>query len=411
VKPEFEACSNVKILKNDLSPAQRMEYIVNARAQNLQRMPKMEFLNGISDPRSIATSIHLLQMVTDKKLQNISAHLEYYAEIKNCLQNPTTSAECGPLLNQFQQNMATAIPALRRELALSLHYTAGVDYSSVPRAHMNVVLRSVKGLPNPAGRSVLTEQEYKTAESDFAKDLQIVKTQVEKELSTFKKTEQAYDETQIRIGLLQAGFLAQMLKHQATYLKILNSQPILAFLPNGSLNTMQVPAEAQILEAIARLQKSGEEEIRSVQATRDDGKLEFTRFNGEAVWRAYIKGDVELLQFVTSPLMNDVLKENPQHCAMAQQLLQRVSLKQMQNYVVTSAIFGVGNTAGLLDYSIKGFMTAAQYSGLLKTLSIASVLQTSNRITMGVMITGGAIQSFRDKKHDRANQLTVPVAQ
>jgi hypothetical protein len=411
VKSSFPACGQVKIVEATLTPAQRMEYIVTRYSQNLQRMPKMEFLRGIADAKSIEGSRRLLQLISDQKIANIQAQAQRYAKAKTCLlvSNSGADSECVKVISDLKNTLVAAIPLLRRELALSvLPSTELRDFSSIPKTHINAQLRPIPGFANPAGSRELTPSEYQTAESDFLKDREIVRQDVAEQVSRMKSATLGIDEAVLRLELLEEGYRVQRFKHQANYTKILLVLPILAFMEKHTLNLGELPSSQDIYNGINRLFAAARTEIKFTQSTRDQKNLEFGRLDGEALWRGYVKGETELLQFITSPVANDVLQGHPEYCALAEQLLRRVSIKDLQNLAVSSLLFGIGPTAGLLGVGIRGGLMAARAVGLAESISVANSVRAGSNISLAIIITGNVVNGYRESQHQNFQDLVLP---
>jgi hypothetical protein len=419
VLTSFEACSDVTILKNNLSPVQYASYKFDQHRLSLQRMPKADYFRGLSDPRTIKESIQLMKKVAAKKIENIQTRLQYYSVIKSCIQraNNGIPEDCSSLLQEFNDGIRAAVPQLRRELALALNYTTTENYTSIARSHINTSLRAIPSLANPAGGVPMSLSEYRTAEADFAADQVLVEKEVQNLIAETKDNLAQsnpellanYDEAGQRIAFLKLAYAGQMLQHQANYAKIIASKPHLAFLPNGSLVSKKPLTAQQIVNALDDIERSGRNEIGLIEASMAQGELEFTRLDGEAIWRGYVKGEVELLQFVTSSVMNEVLATNRDDCALAEQLFRRFNAKMLQNFVITNAVFGVGAGAGLLGLTIRGVLRVGHSMGIGEAISVRSAVGVSTRISLSGFAAGDAAYLYRLRAHVKSNHLAVPL--
>jgi hypothetical protein len=411
VNSSFEACSQVKIIGAKLNPVQDMEYNVNRYRQNMQRMPKTEFIRGISDPQSIASSIRLLRLVSDQKIANINTHIEYFEKIKSCLlKKPSEEgAECAFLVSTLKNEIIAGIPKMRRELALSVLPEDSRNYSSIPETHINAFLRPIPGLANPAGLSGLTPAELQTAQSDFSIDSNMARKEVGYQVAGMKDSMPlGFSEASMRVELLDEAYHVQRIRHQANYARILQSQPLLAFFEEGSLKVGEDPSFQEISNALNRLIFSAHDEIHSIQAVHNQKSLEFSRLDGEALWRGYIRGEDELLEFITSPVANDVLKTHSEYCAIAEQLLHRVSVKELQNFAITAILFGVGPTTGLLGLGIRGSLMAAQAVGIVKVVSVARWVKVGSNLSLAFMVVGNnMVHTYQVNKKKQVQEWAI----
>lgn len=416
VKSSYPACDGVQMVESALSPQQKMEFIVTGRAQGIQRLPKSEFISGISDPQSIASSIRLLRLVAAKKLEHLNEHIDYYSDLERCLIKAPVAkdVDCASLVGDFNQALTAAVPELRRELAVSMNANPLDTPISLPSAHINHLMQGIPGFANPAGATALTRAELAQAEQDFMRDREEVLQQVDADIKLQReRNRDSYifnSLSDLHVEMLKQAYRSRAAVHKGKYAKILLANPILSYLPAGSIANGRAPEKAVALKAIHELLKVVQKEAASVQRTAEQNCLEFERFNGEAMWKAYVKGDIEPLQFITSPLLNDVLRSHREYCAIAEQLSRRLAVRDMQNAVVITVMFGVGTGTGVIAFGLVGnstklLFTLVQSMGYARSVSVLTALQAVERTSFAIRFAAGAMEAYHHRAHKRAEAI------
>ena len=202
------------------------------------------------------------------------------------------------------------------------------------------------GMPNPVRDTKLTDPEMKEAK----RRLKLEREELDKE---FKAN--GYGKYH---DWMSQKMMKRFEKHQERYRQIVYEEaPILAVIdPAKQFDKLNNPlwTDKQVAEAFKKLSENSVKTKEKVDWSLESGKLEFTRYDGEAFaqWAgSMVPGKTEhldLLYYIgMTNQVEEILKEDPSKCGVATALYNRLQARGIQNA-------GLGLTASLATLGASG---------------------------------------------------------
>jgi hypothetical protein len=324
-----------------------------------------------------ANYLNFAQKVASKVIENLDQSKVYsdcsaqcFTGAEKCLENKKEII-CSERKNEVLKKLKVDATRARMELALStdapgiinvnIHNVLSVDKDKF----INRDLRDFEvGTPNPIGRVNLTERELAEARRRVERDRQ--KLEAEFKEKGFKNY----------ADWMSIKLMEKFSEHQANYRSIIyQDSPLLAVIdrPDKFEDGSEPVWDAKkISQAFKKLSESAKSTKEKVKWSIDNGKLEFSRIDGEALghWMKSLGPDAkvqnELLYYVgmKNPV-ESVLKEDPSLCAIATTMEKRISSKEIQNATMSFAgtIAGAGAIKGVSAVGANVFRLSRALTG------------------------------------------------
>lgn len=317
------------------------------------------------------------QRVAAKVLENLEKSRIYADCSANCFAGAKTCSEerktiqCDQRKKEIQQSMKVYSRKIRLELALSQDAPGmmNVNVSNVLNIDKNKLINSdlrdfEMAMPNPLGRVSLSDRE----KNEALRRVTYERKQLEQEF-TDKKFKNYSDWMSVKM-------MQRFDNHKMNYRSLVYEEaPIFGVIesPKSYINEDEpVWDDAQMAGAFKKLVDNSKVAQKKVKTSLEKAKLEFTRYNGEAIskWMTSILSPEneqnDLLFYMgMKNQVEEVLKEDPSSCGIATSMEARFRSKETQN-------FGIAFTATMFS------------SGLLKGISNVS----SNVFRIGRALTG-----------------------
>lgn len=407
IESPYEACKNTLIVSQEKYTENKKDW------DRFQKECKTKIIEaqdiGITSLNPLKEGVQYLsfsQLVAQKIIVNLKKNQAYAECSAACFSGATTcpshSSEtkapvnCSDRKKEISTSLKGFSRKLRMELALSTDAPGIVNVNvlnavrfSKDEYHkdkfINSNLRDFEaGLPNPVGRTDLSERELKEARRRLANDHKMLE-------EDFKKTGHKNYSSWMSVKLME-----KMDEHKARYREIVYQEaPIFGVIEAPKMEKGKDPVwdDEQIAKAFLKLSQNAKTTEEKVNWSLKNSQVEFSRMNGEALgkWLSNMspgtKEKNDLLYYIgMKNAVEEVLKENPSMCGIATSMEARLHSKAMQNdgIVLVGSLAGGGITKGVSKvgtdiFRIGRALTGAEAAGITGMSLGASFLGDSFR--------------------------------
>lgn len=378
VQSPFKACQGVVIVDRDKykrNESKWKEWEANCNGKRSVQ------LTGLEDKRNaVAQLVDPLQesvqyldftkSVVEQSLAGLAKSRAYAECSKRCFSDPKASCEteekqvkkviaCSTRIQEVRDGLNTYSVRARVELALATdnlkarNINASNIMSTPTEDLLNHDMRgfTLTGVANPFQGVKLLDREKKRASEIWEKEKKAV-------IDEFDRKHPKSSMRNAAISNLLADKLAE---HQMKYARIVYEEvPIFGVIekPSKYDDTGRPQwTDEQIAQAFGKLIENADKVRPEMQADMGRGKLEFDRYNLEAVQKWFANSlpgsfaERDLLSYMAlTGQVNEVLKKDPSKCGIATTLINRIGTKDLQNmgmsFVATGGVMGVVGKGG-----------------------------------------------------------------
>ena len=374
----YEACQSVVLV--DQQKFQEQEQFwkdFEVRCKTKVQVMGEAGLTKLNPLNEGASYLNFAQKVAGKVVENLDQSKAYsdcsaecFSGADNCNENKKVIS-CSVRKQEILKKLKVDARRARMELALSNDAPGLVNvnvYNALTIEKDKFINRDLRdfemGTPNPVGRSELTEREMTEARRRVERDRQKLEAE-------FK--ERGYKNYH---DWMSMKLMEKFSEHQANYRSIIyQDSPILAVIDRPEKfeeGSEPVWDNKKISKAFKKLSESAQKTKEKVKWSIDNGKLEFTRINGEALghWMRSLGPDAkvqnELLYYVgmKNPV-ESVLKDDPSLCGIATTMEKRINSKEIQNATMSfvGSLAGAGALKGASAVGANVFKLSRALSG------------------------------------------------
>lgn len=436
VASPYEACRDVIIVSKEKHQenAEKWKSFESSCNKKVQVVDEA----GITKMGPLVENIHYLDLVTkvakkviitlDKSNKYAQCSSACFSGAKTCnadIGETGKVIDCKERREEVSKAMKIQSKKIRMELALSEVSTNFVqnnikNFLTVDddkRFNKNLSDFEV-GTPNPLGHTEMQPNELKYARAMIKSE----RAKVEEDYKIMLEQKGIKDSEKVHDRWVSKALMDQIERrkneHREKYRQLIYEQsPIFAVIDKPSTykkGGVPVWDDKQIAMAFTKLSENAKKTKKSVQESIENGKLEFKRVNGEALWKWMTGNHHDLLYYIgMKKQVEEVLSENKDLCGAASTLSDRLSSKELQNMgSLFVASFAGGAASKGLSLGI-GAMAAANVTGLVGLSIGASFLGDSFRqydksiaeVTSGI----GEAKDIESAKENIALNLAIPV--
>jgi len=337
VESVYEACKGVALIDND-DYVKNKNYWDNAiqkcGAEQIQIIPKNGFL--VSEIHNATKTLGFLQDLGKKTKEALDKNISNMEKVAACF--ISVSSECESIKDQVKALVKKLQPEARKALAIA-GGSAGPyvfneidehgmpspnDILKIPATKKMVAKELGDGITSsllPEKLEPMTRSERGQAEEFVAK----YASDLNREVNAGKLT--AYE---------AANKFEQMKAAQKMqYIDLLQQAPVLAYL--GTTKISGVAGDKAIAKSIEKLLENAKKERDRIAKVIAEGKVEFDSYSDEmgnvnATKRSKSDRSKTMLDFMTyTPMVEEMLKNDPMLCSTAEGLAKHVEKAQLRN--------------------------------------------------------------------------------
>jgi len=382
VTSPYEACKDVVIVSREkyLKNKSHWDQYEQSCSTKIQLSDEAGF-TSLDPLKEGVQYLEFSQRVAEKVIENLEKSRKYAECSASCFSGAKTCSnedsnknkiiQCDQRKKEIQNSMKVYSRKIRMELALSqdapglINVNVANVINSDKSKLINTNLRDFEAaMPNPLGRMNLTEREEKEA----LRRVSYERKQLEQEF--VDKKIKNYNEW-MSVRLMQ-----NFDKHKDNYRSLIYEEaPIFGVIERPKTfeeGSEPVWDDAQIVNAFKKLSDNSKITQQKVNASLEKSKLEFSRYNGEALgkWMASLmspeKEQNDLLFYIgMKNQVEEVLKNDPSSCAIATSMQARLHSKELQNAGVTfsATLFSSGLLKGASSLTSNVFRIGRALSG------------------------------------------------
>lgn len=368
VKSPYAACKDITLVsqKKYLENESSWKNWENKCNTKVQITDETGVLN-ISSLNEGAQYLKLATKVTDKIIINLDKSKDYadcsakcFSGKNSCISRDKIKISCIERKKEIMETLSLQSRKLRKELALSrenpdlLNITIDNVLTYNDKDRINWELKDFDlTTPNPVGRSSMRPDEILHVQNIIQKEKKLIEEDFQKMLKEKNLSDKEPLHHNWVTKVLMDRIDQRKEAHQEAYRKILYEEtPLFAVIErpirfeNGD---KPIWNDTQIANAFKKLSATAAKTKSIVTTSQKRGKLEFSRLKGEALalWlKSLIPGtndSNDLLYYMgMNNQVEEVLKEEPDLCAAATTMHERLSSKEIQN----TGIFFAASFAG-----------------------------------------------------------------
>jgi hypothetical protein len=379
----YQACQHVIVVDKDDYQKKKDDWDKYEKSCGQKIIPAQNFgVTSISSLQKSMENYDFSVKVAHKVLESLKKSRQY-AECSSLCMSPGVKScpvslspynrvvDCELRKKEIKEGMNVNTRKIRMALALS------TDAPGLVNVHVRNVLQVDKermintnlrdfeiGTPNPVGRTKLTERELKEAHRRLASERQ--------------KLEKEFKEKGIKNhgDWMSVKLMDRFEDHQKRYRQLIYEEaPIFGVIDAPAKfddRNDPVWTDAQLKKAFEKLVDNGKRTEEKVSGSINRGKLEFDRYNGEALglWLKNLAPGIteehDLLFYTQMKnQVEEVLRENPSLCGVATSLHNRLSSKDTQNAALAFAgsIASLGVVKGAVSTTSRVFNIGRAISG------------------------------------------------